>query len=194
MPLLSIPTKPFLRKYIQYNIGAEYLQVDGKHPIEMLLTALLEKKKYHRDAALENRYRDKIQRIAPLPVFDGYLISPRRVIYFNDYVQMLFANDLVHFCTDYLKWFEFGNQLVDQITKEYDITMTERERRKFVRVARLDEGLLAFADKIGLEIEVDITFDYLKKIEYRTRQAKKNELFSKPVPHFGAGQLRIEFA
>jgi hypothetical protein len=194
MPLLTIPTKPFLRKYIQYQIGSEYLRADGKHHIELLLTALLEKKIYARDMHLEQRFTDKIHRKVPLPAFGGYFVNPRHIIYFNDYIQTLFENDLVQYCRDYIKFFEVSYQLVEQIAQEYQINLTERERRRLAREARLDEAQQAFADKIGLEIEVDITAEYLKKMEYRARMDQQNNLFSKPVPHFSAGQLKIDFS
>lgn len=191
--LLPIPTKPFLRKYIQFTIGAEFLSSSGKHPIEVFLSSLLDRKFYDKTEQLEQRYTDKISRIINGKTKNGYSISQEHVIYFNNYVQLLFAKDLSQYCVDFVKYYRFGGQILDQVFREYDFAITERERRKFLQVATMEDAREEFANKMGIEIEVDITAEYLKKIEYRYRLQQGKNIFSEPVPLFSGRQLRISF-
>ncbi len=193
MPIMSIPTKPYLRKYAQYVTGRPMLRETGDSHIEIVLNGLLRGKFFPQQVAVEKRYTDTIQRFSPLKLWSGFNVTTEIIVFYNDYVFAHFAQDLHKFCVDYMKLYQFGGELLEQVTREYEIYVKARDRRNFLRVARLDQAIEQFSATIGISIEEDISMDNLKKIQQRERHRQSKIAMLSPTPVFENAQLTIDF-
>lgn len=149
---VNIPTKPYLRKYIHKHFG---------HPIVLnhrtlfgsVILGYLQKKVYSdrsnsRDLqSTFSQFTDRIECvISQNEVYfgnGGLFIEPAKVLVINRYFANQFEHDLYHFC---------------------------KQNTTQGRYAGYDRALYQFADKYGIEMEEDISFEGLKKMEYRYRK------------------------
>ena len=163
---LSIPSKPFIKKYIYKRYGYP-VQVDNGTLIGVAISSILEKKVHDNNPVddRENRFSsltDKIELVIPAyKVYSyeqGLNISIKKAIVLNRYFEIQFVEDLYRHCM--------------QHTKPDLRNLT----RKGFGGCGYDKAILQFAQMHDLEIDVDITFEALKKNEYRYR--KKMESLS----------------
>lgn len=192
-----IPTKTYLKKYAHYKLG-EYVFADGSHAIQKYLTNLLEKKLYDYDfKALNRQFNDSLPVSVTRSAFEkiGFGIRPENVIDFNNFLEHLFDEDLYTFCQNYLRDYKVAGSAILTFASEYNISLTVRTRRKLTKEPRLEDARNEFARKVGLEIGDDISFECLKKMEYRARKRLENHgnIFSLPVPELSNSQLTLLF-
>lgn len=196
---IKIPTRTYLKKFIQYKLGETFFS-DGPHHIQKYLTALLEKKTVYNYnfKALNNQYRDQLTIFLTKSSYikAGFSIKQEHVVDFNNYIEFLFDEDLVNFCHDYLKFHNVAKEAVKQFAEHYNIKLGERQARALFRTdPLLQDARAAFAKKLGLVIEEDITDEALKKMEYRARARRKKsaDIFSQPVPQVSKSSMRFLF-
>jgi hypothetical protein len=120
----------------------------------------------------------------------GFGIKPANIINLNNYLETLFDDELYRFCNDYLKYQEVAKKAVFAFVEAYQIKIQSRQVRKINREATIKDALEAFANKLSIEIETDISFEGLKKMEYRARQRKT---FSSAVPKIENGIILMQF-
>lgn len=191
---VSIPTKTYLKKYLHYKLG-ENIFAAGSHHIQKFLTILLEKRVYNYNfTALNTQYQDKLTIFVSLNTFKnvGFGMNPAHVIDFNNYVEELFDDDLYNFCKLYLSTYKVAGSAITRFATENNINLSCRQRRTFTKEPHLEDARHEFAKQIGLEVGDDISFEALKKMEYRARKKREN-IFLQPVPELSQAGLMLLF-
>jgi hypothetical protein len=177
--LISIPTKTYLKKFIEKEVGKDVI-TPGDHPIQTFLYALLEKKDFNYSFKEHYRSFDTSMQISvSYFVFHqvGRGISPSNVVLFNDYVEQLFDQELYKI-QQHLKYQQALQEAVKEAVSQYNIKLSRCHQRNWFQVPKQKDALEQFAKKYDLEIEVDITFEALKKMEYRARKRFEKEQLS----------------
>ena len=196
---INIPTRTYLKKFIHYKLGETFFS-DGPHHIQKYITALLAKKSVYNYnfTALNNQYKDRLTIFLSKSAYihAGFSMKQEHVQDFNNYVEFLFDEDLVKFCHDYVKFHNVAKDAVKLFAEQYNIKIGERQARSLFRTEPLiQDARAAFAKKLGLVIEEDITDEALKKMEYRarTRKNKAENIFSQPVPQVSKSKVLFLF-
>ena len=156
---VTIPAKGYTRKFIHKRYGCP-VPINNSTLVGVVVSNILEKKKVYNDIspveAMEQRYQrltDRIELVITAGKFFHMALSPviskEKVIAINRFWEALFEEELHMFC-----------------------------QKNIVpgRYSGYDKALDKFADLYKIDFDVDITFDALKKMEYRFR--KKLELNS----------------
>lgn len=156
---VNIPTKSYLRKYVHKRYGFP-IMVNNRTVMGSVLIALLNKKVYSdRSNALDlyNTYctlNDVIECVVAknevLYGTIGLYIDPAKALQINRYFAGQFEEDVYLFC-------------------QQNITNNGKH-------PGYDQALEKFARIHGIEFDVDITFEALKKMEYRYRKKLEHNL------------------
>jgi hypothetical protein len=149
---LTIPTKSYIRKYIHRRYGYPVI-LNHKHLFGSVVLSYLQKKVYTSGAtsihqATYSTYRDRVEMVIPqsyiIKNIHGLNIPLEKAIVVNRYFENQFEEDLYHFC-------------------KYNLTKNGKH-------PGYDVAICQFADRHAIEFDVDITFEALKKMEYRFRK------------------------
>lgn len=161
---VNIPTKSYLRKYLHKRYGYPVV-INNRTLIGSVLVAFLKKKVYSdRSNAtdLQNTFATLTDRLECVVSRDevfygncGLHIEQEKVILINRYFAAQFEEDVHRFCQQHI---------------------TNNGRHP-----GYDRALEKFADMYDIEFDVDITFEALKKMEYRYRK-KLEENHTANVP------------
>lgn len=172
---VSIPSKSYLRKYLHKRYGYP-IPLNHQTLIGTTVLALLEKKIYSDRSNQEDVFRtyssytDKVEFvIAQSFVYKtGHMLEvpPHKAIVINRHFEAHFEEELYAFC-------------------QKEIT----SHRKY---PRYDLAYERFAEKYGIEFDVDITYEAIKKMEYRFRKKLEQNLTA-PVPS-STGRVLTLFA
>lgn len=160
---VSLPVKPYIKKYIQ-TIEGSPIQFKGNSILCMLIRAYLENKPhsgYSRDqlASSLTARPSTIDILVPMSKIRliGFEIDPSQVVLINRFLEARFKEDLRRYI--------------------------DKAIRAGGRYKGYKEAYEAFADAYGIVLEEDISYDGLKQIDFRSREAKKEEkICSNPVP------------
>jgi hypothetical protein len=168
---VTIPTKTYLAKYIHGRYGKPVI-IDHRTVIGCMMLSFLDKKIYQdtptiwRNLRFE-KFTEKVEMVLPAHraynYHTGLNIGKDKAIVINRYFETQFEEDLHRYCFSYV-----NPVLRDRIYKGkggcgYEKAITE------------------FAEMYGIELDVDISFECLKKSEYRFRK-KIGKMHSVNVP------------
>jgi len=189
---IKVPTRTYLKKFTHYKLGNDFFS-EGPHHIQKYLSAILQKNSYNYNFnQLNYQFNDTLVVFLTKSQFlkNGYGIPPGKVMDLNNYIETLFDEELYNFCKDFLKYQDVAKKAVFAFMETYQIKVQARQVRKLQREPTLKYALEAFADKLSIEIEKDISFEALKKMEYRFRTKKT---FSEVVPTVNGGRILMQF-
>jgi len=161
---ITIQTKPYLKKYLQSLYG-EPLMFTTDNSFGIIVESLLTRPTEDHHSAVELKQRfDKFT--APLEIFipnrylfkrKGFAITDRHTISLNKFFEKQFSEQL-------LSWCEMG-------------VIYEVEFKK-----NIEDFCWRHKINIGEEADDDITFDALKKKEWRFRKKKQEKLKESAPP------------
>lgn len=151
---VKVPTKSYLRKYIYAKYG-QSIKLNYTTTLGTLILCMLDKEAFTikmSDQKKEQRIQymnDEIVFTAPLNTmrWKGYSLSKDKIIAINRYLEDMFVEDLHRFC-------------------KFNIKDTAWR-------PGIKDAIFSFADSYGIEVDTDISFDALKKAEFRYK--KRNE-------------------
>jgi hypothetical protein len=175
---VDIPTKTYLRKYVHAVYGNP-VQLKYNTNLGILVLCLLEKDHFTVDMNKEKMdvrlsyMNDKIGIITPLSKMQkrGFSLTNNKIIAINRFIETEFQQELYKYCRD---------------------NKQDRSWRPGI-----DKSIHAFAEQFGILVDIDITFEALKKAEYRYRKNLQEKLAtfvpppSRPSSSMG---LRFQFA
>lgn len=184
-PTVKVPTKAYLKKFVLTEIGDKPI-APGDHPVQKFLFILLERKLYdYQFKSLNAQFNDTLLVKISLSNFHkmGYSISPQRVVLFNNFIESLFDKALYGFVSQYVRHQDEMQAAIQKVLDEYNIKPRREHQRNWFQVPRYKDALYAFAKKYNLEMEEDVTYELLKKMEYRARKKFESEkTISQSVP------------
>jgi hypothetical protein len=170
---VNIPTKPYLRKYIHKRYGHP-IPLNHRTLIGSVILSYLQKKVYSDRSSQEDlrntfsQFTERIECVIPQNEViwgtGGLNIEVAKVLVINRYFGNQFEEDLYHFC-------------------QRNITPG--------RYAGYDRALDLFAKRYDIEFEEDITFEALKKMEYRYRKSFEQNLTAIVPPSGSHTQMSI---
>jgi hypothetical protein len=148
---VAIPTNPYLKAFITRFYG-DPIRIDNKSLVGVFLIGVMSKEKFSTCLPYNDRdvrykfFTDKIQCIAPVAsmAIYGYYLSDHQVIQVNRYFEQLFEEQL----------FFYVQRNVDT-TKRY---------------SGYEIAIENFASFYGIELNDHVSYDCLRKIEYRYRK------------------------
>lgn len=147
---IRIPTTTYIKKFLHKHYG-NTIMINNHNPIGVMVIALLHKKSIAAMNLAKKdtrfiKFNDQIICLAPwqLRYQAGIHLDDDGVIQINRFFEASFEETLYQFV-------------------RFQITT-------YGRYPGYDEALNLFANRYGIELEFDITFDGLKKIEYRYRK------------------------
>ncbi|MCK9402933.1 MAG: hypothetical protein M0Q26_06010 [Chitinophagaceae bacterium] len=151
---VTLPTKAYLKKYLEAQYGHPLIFSINSYFGQVLALVLAKNVYPDRNTAVVHKAFDKYDNFIDIKMPAKWLkhyrygtdIDPKKAVYINKLVENKFEDELVNYCT-----------LLDM----FDI------KRK--------DSLLDFCTRYNFEIDVDITFDSIKKMEYRYRQKNKEK-------------------
>lgn len=152
---VQIPVSPYLKPYIAKRFGNP-IPINNKSLVGVFLLGVLEKQHYHvsfAEHAKENRFMqftEVITCVAPYSIMRdfGWSLKRDHIIQFNRFFEEHFDLDLhLH---------------------------VERNINSNTRYAGYKQAIESFATLHCIDIETTITFEALKKMEYRYRQRIKH--------------------
>ena len=156
---VSIPTKSYLRKYLHKRYGYP-IPLNHQTLIGTAVLAMLEKKIHSdRSNALDvyktySSYNDKVQFVVPASFVykTGHMLEvpSHKAIVINRHFEGHFEEELYAFC--------------------------QREIRAHRKHPGYDQAYERFAARYGIEFDIDITYEALKKMEYRFRKKLEQNL------------------
>lgn len=150
---IHLPVKTYVRKYLETIYGNPVI-IDGRSEFSDVILAKLSSSLHSflspTDLELRlNRFTDKV--CIKIPIHYWYklnnTIDQHNIVRLNRYFENRFEQD---FC--------YAVSLA--------VSMAKQERKTAIE---------NFADRHAIDVEVDITFDALKKMEYRFRKAKEKK-------------------
>jgi hypothetical protein len=153
-----VPTKAYLRKYIYAEYGhpleLNYLTTLGNLVLCMLGNEYFSVKMNNNDKDTRIQYmNDKIEFMAPLSTmqYKGHSLSKDRIIAINRFIE---------------------DDFVSKMSLHVQKNLKNRSWRPGYK-----DAIYAFAEENGIDVEIDITFEALKKAEsrYRDRERLKKE-------------------
>lgn len=148
---IKIPTKIYLRKYLLVKNGIPF-PLNYNSTFGTLILCLLGKKSFDinmNDQKITNRiagFNDHFIAISPISTMKnkGHSLTNDKIIAINRYLENEFAEELHKFCNDNI------------------------EKRNWR--PGINKAIYQFAEKYGIEVDIDISFDALKQAEYRYRK------------------------
>lgn len=151
---VKVPTKSYLRKYIYAKYG-QPIKLNYTTTLGTLILCMLDKEAFTvkmSEQKKEQRIQymnDEIILTAPLTTmrWKGYSLTKDKIIAINRYLEDLFVEDLHRYC-------------------KFNIKDTAWR-------PGIKDAIFSFADAYGIDVETDISFEALKKAEFRYK--KKNE-------------------
>lgn len=156
---VSFPVKPYIKKYVT-TIEGSPLQFKSSSMLCMIIRAYMENKNSYiqlSEKRINNHLNFRtatINVVVPL-VYQyqvGTILRPEGIVLINRFLEDIFERALTKFIHDNIK---AGG-----------------------RYKGFKEAYFAFADMYNIELEEDITYDGLKKIDFRYRKSlKKNKNF-----------------
>jgi len=154
---VKVPTKTYLRKFLNKLYGTP-TPLTYWNPIGTFVLSLLGKDTFdiNMNAAKTKtrlaNYNDEIEFIGGFKTmgYKGHSINPDKIIAINRFLEDLFAGLLYQYCL---------------------LKKSERKWRP-----GYDNAIEDFAKLCGIEIDVDISMDALKKVEYRYRKRQEGIL------------------
>lgn len=166
---VKVPTKTHLRKYIYakhgYPLKLNYQTNYGTLILCMLNRAdfSIKMSKFDIDVRLSHM-NNSIELTAPIGTmhYKGYSMTSDAVIAVNRFFENEFAEELYRYCRDHIK---------------------DRSWRPGIA-----DAIHSFAEIYGIDVDTDISFDALKKCEWRYRkreeekQKKRSETLVRNVP------------
>lgn len=194
---VRIPTKTYLRKFLEFELGKEVI-APGNHPVQKFFYIALEKKFYrYQFNSITTAYNDQLTVLVSVFTFYnlGNSISPTNVVILNNYIESLFDQALYRHMMEYYNNYRFMNSVLQELHDSGIAHLTKDQRRRWIQVPRYKDALLKFAEQLKMDVEVDITFENLKKMEYRARKRfEAGEInFLQTVPTLFDGDLTLEF-
>lgn len=161
---VTIPCRPHIAKYAALRYGS-YITINNSHTLGALIIGLLQKPSFNCRYNKINQSIRYQQFTASIQLhFDkqylyhyGLVLTPDHIIQINTFLENDFSDRLAIFT-----WSRIQHN---------------------TRYKGYSKALMDFADQYNIIIDQDITFDGLKKIEYRTRKNLKLSLaiLSRPV-------------
>lgn len=147
---VQIPTSPYLKKFVIAEFG-DPIRINNDSLIGVFLIGILEKQNFHIPLKLDEkdfRYRhftEKITCIAPTTLMKdfGFAIKADHAIQLNRFFEEHFDRELYYF--------------------------VKRNTIAGARYAGYKQAIEAFAALYSIELEKTVTFESLKKMEYRYR-------------------------
>lgn len=158
---VAIPCKRYLAKFA-HSVYGLHIKADSSTMFGFFLAQCLEKNRYESRANYSGKYIDEAQIKIEISQFTfnniGFDISPSKVLAINTFLEKIFTEHLYQWCVIATK--------------------------KNCRFKGLDEQIRSFAQHHGIVLDddqEDISFDALKKKEYRFRSAiiRNNNNFRK---------------
>lgn len=155
---VNIPTNTYIKKFIQKRYGNP-VPINNNSLLGVVLIAVMDKPKYHvhlkpheKDSCLKT-YTDTLPCVAPLSLLKDYHfhLTKDQIIQINRYFEQSFKEALYIFC---------ANRVDHQ-----------------KRVKGYDNAIFDFAECYQIAIGTDVTFDCLKKMEYRKRKELEVKFF-----------------
>lgn len=150
---VSLPIKPYIKKYV-HTIEGSPIRFDSNSMLCMIIRAYLQSKAKSGRSRQEltsavsiRRERLEIQVLKTKKNVSviGHFISEDNIVLINRYLEELFEQELHRFINQYIQ--------------------SAEGRYKGYKAA-----YFAFAELYNIVLEEDITFDGLKKLEYRNRK------------------------
>lgn len=158
---VHLPVKPYIKKFVE-TIEGPQLRYTGTSPLCRIVCAYLENKSSTGLSAAQkadalSKRTTSIQITVPMRCMYtiGASLSPDGILQANAYLQDEFERAVSHFLRQYTK-------------------------SKEGRYKGYKDAIQAFADFYNIVLEDDITYEGLKKLEYRFRK-KEETFFSKIV-------------
>lgn len=147
---VAIPMKPYIKKYVQHIYGS-VLRLDHSTTIGSIVLCLLTNDHYSIKISNENadqrlkHLTEKIYIIGPLKAmsYRGFTLTNDKIIAINRFFENCFTDHLHTFC-------------------ECSIKQT-------LWRPGVDNAIRTFAESHGIEIDVDVNYEALKKSQYRYR-------------------------
>jgi hypothetical protein len=154
---VAIPTNPYLKAFITRFYG-DPISINNRSHIGVFLIGVMSKENFSTRMAFDKKdirykfFTEKIQCVAPVSLMSryGYYLSEDQVIQINRYFETLFEEQLYFY-----------------VQRNIDTTK---------RRSGYEKAIENFADFYNIELNEKVSFDCLKKIEYRFR--KKTEKIS----------------
>jgi hypothetical protein len=155
---VQIPTSTYIKKFIQKRCGNP-VAINNNSLLGVVLIAVMDKPKYHvhlkpheKESCFKS-YTDNLACVAPLSLLKDYHFSLTKdqVIQINRYFEQSFKEALYIHCTHRVN------------------------HQK--RVKGYDDAIFEFAELYKIAIGQDVTFDCLKKMEYRKRKEYQVKIF-----------------
>lgn len=154
---VELPTKTYLRKFVS---GKNITILDYNSTLGTLILCLLDKKIFNTNMNDEDMTRrlqymnDKIVFTCSINTlfYKGLILTCDKIIAINRYIEHSFVEELHMWCR---------SNTANRIWRP-----------------GIDKAIYSFAEKYQINIDEDITFDALKKAEYRHRQRLEVKLKS----------------
>ncbi len=159
---VKVPIKPYLKKYVHRLYGNE-LFANRSTALGAFLCLSLEKNVYeNRNPTRQEKkilFTDTLQFYINEWQFAGigYDVPPASVVIINSFIDSLFSESLYQYCTNH-------------------------SGEASHRYKGYNKAYYKFCIDYGLEPDVDITMDALKKKEYRYREHLKKKAINTPPP------------
>ncbi|HEU4574614.1 MAG TPA: hypothetical protein VFS36_06390 [Chitinophagaceae bacterium] len=157
-----IPTKTYLRKYIYCEHGFP-LEINYNSTLGTLILCMLEKEVFTvkmSEAKKDMRIQymnDQLEFTASLNTmhYKGSGLSKDKIIAINRYIENSFVEDLHRHCKYHIK---------------------ETSWRPGIK-----DAIYAFAESYGIDVETDISFEALKKAEFRYKKRLEEKKLQKTL-------------
>lgn len=163
---VTIPAKAHIAKYSAVRYG-HTIRISNTTAVGALMIGLLNKPSFN----------------------SGYPTHKKdiRFLHFNSHIQ---------FIADIRDWYTVGTHLSDehiiQVNTFLENDFADRlavyvwsQTNHNTRYRGINEAIISFADHLGIVIDEDITFDGLKKMEYRKRKELEKSLTTLSAPATG---------
>lgn len=161
---VKVPIKSYLKKYIHAKHGTD-LPLNYRTTYGTLILCLLEKDYFSINMGKQKKevrvslITDEIEFTAPLNTmqYKGHSLTSDKVIAINRFFEDCFIEDLYRYCKD--------------------------NKKNTAWRPGIDKAIYAFAEVYNIEVETDISFEALKKAEWRHRMKleKKPPSFLPPT-------------
>lgn len=161
---VKLPTKAYLKKYIEILYGSP-VSFDTSSYLGKIIAVVLDKNVFpERSRKVIHKtfdvYDKELTIFLPIRWLEKYYygtdVNAKKVVYINKLIEDKFEEELFMYC------------------QALDLLGIERK-----------DALLEFCAKYELEIDEDITFECIKKMEYRIRMkySTKSVSYSSPLVH-----------
>ncbi len=163
---VTIPAKAHIAKYAAVRYGSP-VRISNRTTLGALMIGLLNKPQFNSCYASQKKnirflhFNSRIQFIADIRDWHiiGTSLSDEHIIQVNTFLENDFADRLCVFV-----WSQTNHQ---------------------ARYRGIDKAIQQFADHMSISIGTDITFEGLKKMEYRRRKELENSLTTLSSPATG---------